>query len=290
MVAIFALTSAFLYGLSNVITRVGLRYSTVLFGVHISLLSCVVSSLILCLFSTSLSQFFNRAVLFFLAAGIIGPFLGRVFLYEGIDRVGTSIASPFYETKPLFSFIAAVVILGERFTFPIVLGMLCMMIGTGIISLEKSGGQIEKKWSKRDLIFPLISGACYGLAHVLRKIGLNVIPEPSVGVMVQNVAALAFAPLLILTQSNQQRFFSNSTKAWFFHSLAGILHVAAQWCLFKALDMGQVIVVSPLSSLSTFFVLLLAALFLRGLEKVTWKIVLGTVLIVGATWMLASVV
>ena len=46
--------------------------------------------------------------------------------------------------------------------------------------------------------------------------------------------------------------------------------------------------VSLLSSLSTFFVLILTTLFLRKLEKVTWKIVLGAVLMVGATVILTT--
>jgi uncharacterized membrane protein len=286
MAAIFAITSAFLYGVSHVITRIGLRHANILSAVLISLLACVISSLILCIFSTSLNQFLNRAVLFFLAAGIIGPFFGRFIFYQGIDRVGASIASPLSETKPLFSAIAAVLVLGEKLTSPIAFGVLLMMVGTATISSEQSGGQIEKTWSKKDLIFPLISGACYGVAHVLRKMGLNFSPEPIMGVMVQNVGALALTPLLVLTQRDHQRSLSKNKKAWFILSLAGILHVAGQWCLFKALDLGKVVVVSPLASLSTFFVLVLAALFLRGLEKVTWKIVLGALFIVGATWVL----
>lgn len=288
MAAIFAITSAFLYGLSNVITRIGLQYANILSAVLITLLSCVISSLVLCFFFTSLNQFLNKAVLFFLAAGIIGPFWGRFFLYQGIDRVGTSIASPLSETKPLFSAIAAVLVLGEKLTSSIAFGVLLMMVGTATISGEQSGGQIEKKWSKKDLIFPLISGVCYGVAHVLRKIGLNVAPEPIMGVMVQNVGALALTPLLVLTQKDHQSSLSKNKQAWLILSLAGILHVAGQWCLFKALDLGKVVVVSPLASLSTFFVLVLTALFLRGLEKVTWKIVLGAVLIVGATWVLIA--
>ena len=69
-----------------------------------------------------------------------------------------------------------------------------------------------------------------------------------------------------------------------------MLPVWCKWRLsgvfFAALDLGSVIVVSPLTSLMTFFVLILAALFLRQVERVTWKIVVGAVLIVGATTIL----
>ena len=69
--------------------------------------------------------------------------------------------------------------------------------------------------------------------------------------------------------------------------LAGILSVMGQVCLFYALSLGEVVIVSPLSSTSQFFVLFLAAVFLRKSEVITGKIVLGTILIAGATVFLA---
>lgn len=286
MSAAFAIASAFLYALSNVITRIGLRYASTASGVLISLLVCFASVLTYCLLFTSLGQYLNKGIFFFLAAGIIGPFLGRVLLYEGIERVGTAIASTLYEDKPLFSVIAAVVILDEALSLSILLGMTLMMAGTAVVSLEKSGGQVEKEWSKRDLLFPLASGACYGMAHALRKMGLNMTPSPVVGVMMQNVGAAIFIPVLFLSRMNHGHILSNDKRAWLLFALVGMLQVLAQWCLFKALEIGRVVVVSPLSSLSTFFVLLLTALFLQGLERVTWKILLGAILVVGATLIL----
>jgi drug/metabolite transporter (DMT)-like permease len=286
MSAVFAIASAFLYALSNVIIRIGLRYASTSSGVVISLLFSFVSVLIYCLFFTSLDKYLNRGVFFFLTAGIIGPFWGRVLLYIGIKRVGTAISSTLYEDKPLFSIIIAVIVLGEGLSLPILLGVFLMMTGTAIVSLEKSGGQIGSRWSKKDLIFPLASGACYGVAHALRKMGLNVVPLPLVGVIMQNIGAMVFIPILFLSKIGQGNILSNNKSAWFIFGLVGILQVLAQWCLFKALQIGKVVVVSPLSSLSTFFVLALTALFLHGLERVTWKILFGAVLIVCATLIL----
>ena len=112
MSAFYAIASAFLYALANVITRFGLRYASTSSGVIISLLSCFGSVLMYSFFATSLEQYLNRAFFFFLAAGIIGPFFGRLLLYKGIERVGTAIASTLYEDKPLFSVFAAVIFLG----------------------------------------------------------------------------------------------------------------------------------------------------------------------------------
>ena len=283
MVALLAIGSAFFMALQSVVFRVGLKYSNPLSAFLIVQIACLVASLGICVFAVPLDQFANRAVLYFIAAGAMGPYIARFLLLEGIDRVGSAISSSLSQTKPLFSAIAAVMILGESLTVSIALGMILIVFGVATIGSEESGGQIEKEWSKKHLIFPILAGACYGVAHVLRKMGLNITPEPIMGTAVQNVTAAALLPLIVLSRRNRQEIHLNDTKVWFIFSLAGLCSLASQLCLFYALDFGQVIVVSPLVCINPFFVLLLVGVFLRRLERVTWKIVLGAVLIVGGT-------
>jgi uncharacterized membrane protein len=107
MRAFFAICSAFLYALSNVIIKIGLRYAGSLTAVLISLLAGIAVSFFLCALVGNLGQLMNRAVLFFMFAGIVGPFWGRFFLYKGVDRLGISIASPLYETKPFALFLSS---------------------------------------------------------------------------------------------------------------------------------------------------------------------------------------
>lgn len=283
MSAILAIGSAFFLGFTVIITRIGLRRCDALSALLINMVSCLLLSFIISLFTIPPKLFASRAVLYFIAAGCIGPCIGRFLLFVGINRVGASIASPLSQAKPLFAALVAVGVLGEELTLPIALGTLLIIAGAATISSEESGGAIEKKWSKRDLVFPLLAGVCIGISQVLRKMGLNVMPEPILGVTVQNAAALAFSPLLVLSQRNQGRQVSDFKKALFMFSLAGLTVVSSQLCFFYALQLGKVVVVSPLNALSPFFVLLLTSIFLRKLERVTCRIVLGSVLIVGGT-------
>ena len=80
----------------------------------------------------------------------------------------------------------------------------------------------------------------------------------------------------------------NNRKAWFTFSMVGLSTVVAQFCILLALYLGQVIVVAPLVSFQPLFVLILAGIFLRKVERVTWKIVLGSVLIVCGTIVLTT--
>ena len=286
MAATFAILSAFLYGVSMIFARVGLKSGDSFAGGVISMCFSFVGALVI-FFFVPLSHFANKAVLFFLLAGVIGPCLGRFLLFIGINRVGSSISSTVYAIKPLFSAIAAVLILGESLTVIIAFATLVMIAGVAIVGSDKSGGQIERSWSKKDLIFPLLAGAAYGSTHVLRKIGLNINPDPMMGVVAQNAAAISFSAILTLVKRDKQGATWKNRNAWIFFGLSGIMSIMGQLSIFYALMIGTVVIVSPLSTISPLFVIIMAAIFLRSMEKVTFKIVMGAVLIVAATALLS---
>ena len=56
--------------------------------------------------------------------------------------------------------------------------------------------------------------------------------------------------------------------------------------VYYALDLGKVSVVIPISSTGPFFSLVLAAMFLRDVEKVTLRIVTSATMIVGGVVLL----
>ena len=57
-------------------------------------------------------------------------------------------------------------------------------------------------------------------------------------------------------------------------------------CIYYALDLGKVSVVIPISSTGPFFSLVLAAIFLGDVEKVTLRIVISATMIVGGVVLL----
>ena len=286
MAALLAISASFFYALGMVVARIGLRSIDTFSGGLISMGFSLAGALLLFFLFWPIHAIAVKTVVCFALAGIIGPCLGRLLLYLGIHRVGSSIAAPLYSIKPLFSAMAAVAILGERINLGIGAGTLIMVIGVAIISSEEAGGEGEKKWSRKDLVFPVMAGAAYGLSHVFRKIGLNINNEPILGLAIQNLAAVSFPLIYVSLRKETDRGSWKDKRGWFFFGLAGILSVGGQICLFYALSMGEVVIVSPLSAISPLFVLFLAVIFLRKLEVVTWKIVWGAVSIVIGTVLL----
>jgi uncharacterized membrane protein len=69
---------------------------------------------------------------------------------------------------------------------------------------------------------------------------------------------------------------------------AGLTENLSVFLTVVALGLGTVSVVTPLTSTSPIFVLLLSPLLLRGVERVTVRIVLGTVLIVLGVYLITA--
>ena len=287
MAPAFALISAFLYSVSMVTARIGLKNMDTFSGAFISMGFSSIGSLILFIFFVPISRFTGWGLLYFIIADLSGPCIGRLLLFVGINRLGSSTASTLYSIKPLFSAIAAVLILGESLTPGIAVATLIMVAGLAIISSKESGSRFQRSWSKKDLIFPVAAGAAYGFAHVFRKIGLNINHDPLMGVVVQNVAALSFSLTPALFRKNRHQVVWKNQTAWIAFGLSGIFSVLGQLSLFQALEIGSVIIVSPLSAISPLFVIVMAGIFLKQLERVTWKITVGAIFIVIGTVLLA---
>jgi drug/metabolite transporter (DMT)-like permease len=283
MAIALAIASAFFNALSNIISGIGLRHYQPFSAVVINVLSMVGGAVLISLFTASPDQFLNKAAIYFAISGLMGPLISRFFLFIGIQRIGASISLPIHSTRSLYGVIGAVIILGESLTPPVILGIILIIIGLATISLEESGGKIEKNWSKKNLVFPIMAAILLGSAHVIRKIGLNIMPNPIVGVTVQNTAALVFLPLLGLTQQRGQRVVLNEFKAWIIFGSSGLTMLISQLCLYYALELGRVTIISPLVSITPLFGLVMVPLFLRKLERLTWKIVMGALIIVGGT-------
>ncbi len=140
------------------------------------------------------------------------------------------------------------------------------------------------------MFFPIGAAASYAVSYALRKWGLNIVASPLgpiVGVTVgSTAAAVCLAPFLLFR--NRQRIVVDSTSLRLF-AIAGLFMGLGQLGFFTALDLGQLITVAPLMSLQPLFVLFFAMVFLRAQEKVTLRIVIGTIIIVtGVTLLIVT--
>ena len=73
-----------------------------------------------------------------------------------------------------------------------------------------------------------------------------------------------------------------------YFAAAGLAENAAVFLTVVALGLGTVSVVTPLTATMPIFVLFLTFAFLRGVERLTTRIVLGTILIVLGVYLITA--
>jgi uncharacterized membrane protein len=221
-------------------------------------------------------------VAYFALAGLIGTVGGRLLRFISIETVGASISAALINLSPLVASVLAIVILGEHVTAPIIVGTLVIVGGTMLLS---AGGRSTGVRSVA-LVLPLMSAMCFGVVAVLRKIGLSgMTPIPGFAV---NVTAALVAYTAFLLASRQTAIMVCRGRSLLYFVMAGVAENAGVFLLLLALSFGTVSVVAPLASVSPIFVLALSFFFLRGIDVLNRRIVLGTLLIVSGVYLITA--
>jgi uncharacterized membrane protein len=268
----YALANAFLFALHNMFTKKALRYSNPATAVISSLLINI-----LFLWGVSI-LFVPLSSLLFVVVGFFQPGLTRLLSYKGIDALGVAITDPIRATTPLFSAAMAIIFLGEKITLPIIVATL--MIIAGITLLSWRSGSVKLAGSAVFLWYPIAASALAGATQVVRKFGMAAVPHPFLAAAVTATSSFVVSILTLwYVEKSQETWKMNRQCFWWFLA-AGVTISLGMTCIYYALDLGKVSVVIPISSTGPFFSLILAAMFLRDVEKVTLKIVISAAMIV----------
>jgi DME family drug/metabolite transporter len=281
---LYALVNAFLFALHNLFTKKALRYSNPATGVISSLLINIIFLWTLSILFVPLESLTSAAIWIFVGVGFFQPGLTRLLAYKGIDTLGVAITDPIRATTPLFSAMMAIIFLGEQVTVGIVIATL--MIIAGITLLSWRSGSMKLTGSAVYLWYPIAASALAGATQVVRKFGMAAVPHPFLAAAVTATSSLVISLLTLwYVEKSQETWKMNRQCFWWFLA-AGITISLGMVCIYYALDLGKVSVVIPISSTGPFFSLLLAAVFLRDVEKVTLRIVASAVMIVGGVVLL----
>jgi drug/metabolite transporter (DMT)-like permease len=282
LVAVLALGAAFCSAAATIFIRQGLRRGDPYTGFWINLIVGTAVLWVAVFVTGGVVQLTRRSVLLFVLAGLIGTVGGRLLRFLAIDKVGASVSSAVLNLQPLISTGLAIAFLGEDVTMPIVLGTAVIVGGTVLLSV--SGRQLGfRPWQ---IMLPLGSATCFGVVAILRKIGLSQM-GPVAGTAINVTTALiAYSALMLASGHRGILTCRGRTLAYFVG--AGITENAGVFMTIVGLSLGAVSVVTPLTATAPIFVLLLSPFFLRGIEVLTTRVVVGTLLIVLGVYLITA--
>ena len=227
-------------------------------------------------------QYNWHAAPYFIASGVVGTAAGRLFRVAAIEKVGASVSVAILNLAPLISTILAIALLGERITLAILTGTLVVVAGTILLSM--SGRHVG--FHPRDLVYPFVSAMCFGVVAILRKLGLG-LAGPLFDSAINITAALIASTTFVLAAGKLPAI-RYDRRSFLYFAGGGAFENTGVFLLIFALGLGEVSVVVPLAGTSPLFVLLLAYCFPSGIERLSWRLITGAVLIVLGVFLLTG--
>jgi len=269
----FAIQAAFLFAVSHVVIRRGLVTSNAATGTIVSIIISAALLWVVAPIFIPLSSFRTPAIWYFIAGGIFAPGVGRFMTFKSIERVGVARAVPITNTAPMFSSILAVLVVGESWPLQNILGTSLVILGVVILSRTKTE---KSQWRKLDLVYPVLAAIAFAMSSNLRKLGLLIASLPLMAATVSATTALVFTVIFQQAQGGWRTFaLSRRSFGWFVAT--GVAHTTAMLSSFYALSFGKIVIVDPLISASPVLTLFLSTIFLKDLESITPRVVMGAI-------------
>ena len=279
MAIYFSFQAALCFSIAHIFIRRGLVGSNAMTGSFISLSMSAVMLWLAVPFFAPISALWNPAALIFVVAGIFAPGIGRTLSYVGIEKIGVARSVPIANSSPIFASIFAVVFLAETWILQNVIGTLLVIGGVIVLSMAKPA---PGEWHKIDVIYPLIGAVAFGASTTLRKAGLGFINMPLLAAAVTAGSAALFSLALLQIRGGKEAIkLTRRSAAWLFP--AGVFNTAAMLSVFFALSHGKVVIVEPLVSSNPMTTLLLTSIFLRDIESLNLRVIMGAALTVTGT-------
>jgi DME family drug/metabolite transporter len=218
-----------------------------------------------------------EGIALFAIGGLLTPGLVRLFYYNGLKKLGTSVNSSIFSIYPLYTAVLAVLFLSEILTPQNWIGVISIALGVIFVELNFRGTNNGEKPVTKSLIFPALGGLTLGISAILRKAALDLFDAPVLGVAVAySISFLLYSVMLAFSKPTRKELSLRRDLRLFW--LAGVGQALSWIFSFYALSAEKVSVITPLLSIEPLFVVLLAYLYLREQERVSFKLVVGVIL------------
>jgi drug/metabolite transporter (DMT)-like permease len=289
-----ALASATCFAISNVTIARGARPEAEDNGAFVSLLITTVISAIGWIalgVAKGFEPVSGRALLWFAGAGVFTAFVGRVFFYESLQRLGAMRSAALKRLNPFFSVVLGVIVLGETLTHGMGIGLALILASFAVLVLgtqrtaasqaPASGATLLARWG---YAYGVISALGYSSGYLLRKMGLAEAHDALLGAMV----GCFVGALLFLVTAAFNADYARAVRSTFARPnpvliAAGVMSSFGQILYFAALNEIAMSRVALISSMEVFVTLFLGFVFLRKHERLTPQLILAAALGVAGT-------
>ncbi len=293
---VFAILVAVSFGASDIFVRRGmLKAGESYTAVFIGLLIGIILFPLMISFNAEWDKVWSlssQEIGLLVGAGVIHYIGGRFLYYAGVRLIGANKGSAISKTDILASVVLGIVILNESLTISLMLGVLFILPGVILVSVEKqaasAGGESNTPANQlKGIISCLGAGLFWGASGVLIRPAVREIGSPFVGVFVSYISAALIMAGLLFRRQQRGHLVKLNRSALVPIIIAAVLTSVANIFRYTALSYSPVSLVRPIESTYILYLLLFSFLFNRKIEVFTPKVIIGMLLVVAGTVILA---
>jgi drug/metabolite transporter (DMT)-like permease len=277
----FAVVASLFFGSSVLTGKQGLRYVDAQTGSMISIGTTVIIYTALAPFLVRAEYWSSPGIWVFMGNGLIHPLISMAMSFEATRRMGATVSSTVSSTSPWFASVGAILLLGEALTVSNLVGTLATVLGIMVLTYDPGG---TRGWHRRDLLFALAAAVVRGSNNLIGKFGLGYLPIPFMAAWLSFLVSFTGAVIIYRVRMGRLPLrLPRLGVRWF--SATGVMISAAILCMYTALSLGSVVVVSPIVAAFPVWTLLLSLLLRQ--EIFSFKILLGVLVAAGGVVLIA---
>lgn len=288
MWVIYAFFSAIFAGITSILAKVGIKDVDSHVATAIRTIVVLIFSWMMVFLVGSqwtLNDISTKSYVFLILSGIS---TGASWLcyFKALQIGDVNKVVPIDKSSTILTMILAFIILGEKITINMIIGMIGIAIGTYLMIQKKeqktdnTDGEVKELKNKAWLLYASLSAVFASLTSILAKIGIENV-ESNLGTAIRTIVVLIMSWIIVFITKKQHEVRNIDRRSLAFIVLSGLATGGSWLCYYKALQDGLASVVVPIDKLSILVTVGFAYIFLK--EKLSKKSVIGLCLIVAGT-------
>lgn len=223
-----------------------------------------------------------EAAAFIGVSGVIGSAAARGLSFSSYKHIGPGKTMSFIALSPMFVALLAAIVLGEQLTTGVAIGTVFVVAGVVVLARESSIEVQAGDGTRAVLLIPIAAALLISVSVVLRKFALDAGVPPLTAAAIN--ATTAFATVTPFVLANQGRgILRTDRRAIKQFGVASVLMTVAFTLYFIGLRITPASSFFPIIQTQPLFGVLLSAIYLGKLERITSRTVAGAlVIVVGA--------
>lgn len=291
--SMLAFAALALFATNIVVTRIAMRHLAIDAGFLVAVLVNVIFAALV----TGAELAWRRqpprieayAFAMFALAGVFTTYLGRWFFFEAVARLGAARASTFQVSSPLFTALVAWAFLGERLSATTASAMVGVVYGLLVVGapvgraapaiVTRAPGRGIIALASAGLLVGLGSSLAYAIGNVLRGAAIHRSPEPALGALLGAITGLALHAALNRSRRKLPALLRAADRRGLaLYALSGALTITAQMLTIASMSYIPVSIAALITLCTPVFVIPASHVLFGADERITARVILGTVL------------